>query len=128
MDFAVIKLAGKQFLVSTGDKVVVDAYLGEPTKTLEVAEVLLTNVGDNLEIGTPLVTGAKVVLEVVAQGRGEKIDVFKFKAKSRYRRKVGFRANQTTFKVISFGEVKKVAPSTTKPSISASRPAKKVKS
>ncbi len=121
MDFAVVRLAGKQFLVSPGQRIVVDAHLGEPDAKLTLDEVLLENQNDTLKIGKPLLSGGKVEAKVVSKGRGEKIYVSKFKAKSRYRRTIGFRPNQTILEILSLA-----GTASTKVSESAStKPAKK---
>ena len=103
MDFAVVKIAGKQHLVSVGDTISIQADLGEVGKKLNFPEVLLLSLGDQISIGTPLVDKAEVATEVVFSGRGEKIRVSKFKAKARYRKTIGFRSNLTKLKIISIG-------------------------
>jgi large subunit ribosomal protein L21 len=104
MDFAVVKIAGKQYLVKVGDSVTVEALLGQEKKSLSFSEVLLLQTDGQLKIGTPLVSGAVIKAEIVNTGKGEKITVRKFKAKSRYRRTMGFRPLITTLKIsaISF--------------------------
>ncbi len=103
MDFAVIKLAGKQHLVKAEDVISVDADLGKVGDKLDLSEVLLTNISDKLEIGTPLVAGAKALGEIVFSGKGVKLHISKFKAKSRYRKTIGFRPNLTKIKILSIG-------------------------
>lgn len=95
MDFVVIKFGGTQHVVSVGDKIEVNGNLGEVGKEIEISEVLLTPD----KIGTPVVSGVKVMAKIVKSGKGEKIDVMKFKAKSRYRRKTGFRALVTVLEI-----------------------------
>ena len=91
--FAVIRVAGKQYRVSEGDEILVDK-LADPKKV--TAEVLLFVDGEKVEVGTPVLTKAKVSVKVLAEvEKGEKIDIFKYKAKSRERRHVGFRAQHT---------------------------------
>lgn len=102
MDFAVVRLFGKQHLVTEGDLLAVNAKID--TKDFLINEVLLLNVGEDLKIGTPLVEKATVKAEVVKTGKGKKIDVIKFKAKSRYRRKIGFRPLETTLKILSISD------------------------
>ena len=109
MNFAVIRLFGKQHLVKEGDLLVVNAKID--TKDFSINEVLLLNIGEDLKIGTPLVEKAVVKAEVVKTGKGKKIDVIKFKAKSRYRRKMGFRPLETTLKILSIGETPKQSKS-----------------
>lgn len=99
MDFAVVKIAGKQFLVKVGDTVTVEAPIGVDKKTLSFSEVLLLSARDKITIGTPLVDGAVVKADVIASGKGKKIHILKFKSKIRYRRAMGFRPQITTLKV-----------------------------
>lgn len=99
MDFAVVKIAGKQHLVRVGDSVTVEAPIGVDKKTLSFSEVLLASLGDKLSVGTPLVSGIVVKADVVASGKGKKINILKFKAKARYRRAMGFRPRITTLKI-----------------------------
>ncbi len=92
MKYAVIKIQGHQYQVSEKDEILVD-YLGE---TKPEADVLLISDEGKVKIGKPLVKDAKVTLKVVEEiVAGEKIYVQKFKAKSRYRRKTGFRPKYT---------------------------------
>lgn len=114
MDFAVIKISGKQHLVKVGDLVTVDANLGEVGKKLTVSEVLLISTGSEVKIGTPMVIGAEVQTEIISSGKGKKIDVFKFKAKSRYRRAMGFRPLETKLKILSLEPVVKAKKSPVK--------------
>ncbi len=97
--YAIIQLQGKQVKVSENDTVVVDRVDGAIDSTLTVSEVLLVVDGDKRQVGQPLVTGAKVQLKVLSHGRGEKVRVFKYKSKSRYRRTQGHRQDQSTLSV-----------------------------
>ncbi len=90
MDYAIIKLSGAQYLVSPNDVLSVSNLNIDEGKTFDVAEVLLWKENGKLEIGTPTV-GKKLNAKVLKNYKGEKLDVFKFTAKSRYRRKMGFR-------------------------------------
>jgi large subunit ribosomal protein L21 len=95
MKFAVIRLSGKQYKVSEGDII-------EVAKTDKTdCDVLLVVNDEKVEVGTPTVKGAKVQLEILEQFKGEKLDIYKFKAKSRYRRHTGFRPQLTKVKVVS---------------------------
>jgi large subunit ribosomal protein L21 len=94
MKFAVICVSGKQYKVVEGDII----EIGKTDRT--DCEVLLVVDGDKVEIGTPTVKEAKVQLEILEQFKGKKLDIFKFKAKSRYRRHTGFRARLTKVKVV----------------------------
>ncbi len=99
MILAVIKTGGKQYLVSIGQKIRIDPRhqkIGVGTgkiegKELIFDEVLLLQKGNKLEIGTPLVKGAKVIGKFLREGREEKIIVLKYKPKTRYKVKRGHR-------------------------------------
>jgi large subunit ribosomal protein L21 len=101
MKYAVIQIAGKQYKVAEGEKLIISALDTEVGKTVDVSDVLLTVDGDKLAVGTPMVKGASVALKVVDQGKGEKIRVAKFRSKSRYRRVRGHRQMETTVEVLS---------------------------
>ena len=102
MDFAVVKISGKQHLIQVGDVIDVAADLGAVGDKLSFKEVLLLSLSDKLQIGTPTVSGAEISGEVTFAGRGEKLRISKFKAKSRYRKTIGFRADLTKIKITSF--------------------------
>jgi len=92
MKYAVVRIQGKQHLVTAGRPLIVDRLPGKEKDKVEFKEVLLT-----IE---PLVKGAAVTAVITAQSRGEKIRVSKFKSKSRYRRVKGHRQWQTELKVV----------------------------
>jgi large subunit ribosomal protein L21 len=71
----------------------------EPGADVELGEVLMVGGDGEVQVGTPLVDGAKVLARVVSQNRGEKLIVFKYKAKKRYRRKTGHRQNLTRLSI-----------------------------
>lgn len=87
--FAVIKTGGKQYRVSQGDELNVELLGAEPGDVVELPVLLVG--GDDVKVGTPFVEGATVKAEVVENGRHRKVRVYKFKAKSRYRRHNGHR-------------------------------------
>lgn len=90
--FAVIRLAGKQYKVAEGDEVVVNKLNDKKA----VAEVLLVAEDDKVKVGKPTVKDAKVDFKVVKElEKLEKVEVYKFKAKSRYKRHTGFRPQGT---------------------------------
>lgn len=93
MKYAVIRLQGQQFKVEEGEEILV-GKVADPKKI--EAEALLVADGEKVEIGKPTVKGAKVVLKVVTElEKGEKVDVYHFKAKSRYKKHTGFRPQYT---------------------------------
>ena len=99
MKYAVIQLQGKQHRVAVGDLLTVDKMPQEVGAEVKVTDVLLTADGEKVTVGQPLIKGASVSLKVVEQGKGEKIEVYKFKAKSRYRRHNGHRQELTNLEV-----------------------------
>lgn len=91
LPIAVIALGGKQFVVKEGDKIVSEKVDGKDGDTVKVDEVLLVNDGGQTKVGTPFVEGASVSLKLDRTAKGEKVEIRKFKAKSRYRRSTGHR-------------------------------------
>ncbi len=91
--YAVIRVGGKQYKVTEGQEILVDKIID--IKALE-PEVLLVSDGDKVEVGKPVLTKTGLKVKVVTElEKGEKIEVYKFKAKSRYRKHIGFRAQYT---------------------------------
>nr|WP_314531622.1 50S ribosomal protein L21 [uncultured Fusobacterium sp.] len=99
--YAVIKTGGKQYKVTEGDVLRVEKLNAEVNTTVELTEVLLVANGDNVKVGTPVVAGAKVVVEVLSQGKGPKVVNFKYKPKKASHRKKGHRQLFTEVKVVS---------------------------
>src|SRR5919198_5988545 len=98
--YAIVETGGKQYRVKPGDTVAVERLTGEPGETLDLERVLLVgDSGDSPRVGTPGVAGAVVRAEVLEHVRGEKIIVFRYKSKVRYRRKTGHRQALTRLKI-----------------------------
>lgn len=89
--YAIIKTGGKQYRVSEGDTLSVEKLAVEAGQEVIFDEVLCVGEGEQMNFGTPFVANAKVTAKVVEHGKGEKILVFKYKAKSNYRRRQGHR-------------------------------------
>jgi len=97
--YAVIKHGGKQYKVREGDILDLDRIEGaEPKQTIEINEVILVK-GDDTKIGTPVVEGAKVVLEVINNLRGKKVIIFKKRRRKDSKKKRGFRRDITRVRV-----------------------------
>ncbi|HKU44501.1 MAG TPA: 50S ribosomal protein L21 [Polyangiales bacterium] len=96
--YAVIKTGGKQYRVNEGDRLRVEKLEGAVGDFITLPEVLMLG-GETVSIGTPLVSGAKVSAQIVGQGLGKKIIVFKMRRRKRYRRKNGHRQPYTELKV-----------------------------
>lgn len=99
--YAIVETGGKQYRVKPGDTVAVERLSGEPGETLDLDRVLLIagNGNDEARIGSPGVAGAIVRAEVVDHFRGEKIIIFRYKSKVRYRRKTGHRQSLTRLRI-----------------------------
>lgn len=97
--YAVINTGGKQVKVQPGDIVQIEKLTGEKGSSVKFSEVLLVSKPgtDKSEIwvGAPLLAGASVEGQIVAQGRGEKILIIKYKRRKQYRRTQGHRQEQT---------------------------------
>jgi large subunit ribosomal protein L21 len=93
--YAVVESGGKQYKVEPGGTFQVELLAVEVGATVELERVLLVGDGDALEVGRPTVAGARVVADVVSQDKADKIVVFRYKRKVRYRRKTGHRQRLT---------------------------------
>jgi large subunit ribosomal protein L21 len=96
--FAVIQTGGKQYRVAEGDRLRVEKLAGDVGAKVTFDKVLLIG-GETIKVGTPLVGGAKVSAEIVAQARDKKVIVFKFRRRKNYRRKQGHRQPFTELKI-----------------------------
>lgn len=96
--FAVIETGGKQYVVHEGDEVDLEKLDVEEGDEVEFEAVLAAGEGDDVSVGTPS-ADAQVVGEVVEHGKGEKVEVMKFKRKKNYKRTYGHRQPYTTVKI-----------------------------
>lgn len=101
--FAVIKTGGKQYVVEPGQKLKIEKLDANEGEVFHFDHVLLSGDEKNVEIGTPTVKGKKVEAKILRQGRGDKIIVFKYHAKSRYRKKKGHRQPFTEVEITKIG-------------------------
>ncbi len=99
MDYAIVKIGGKQYKVSVGDVVEVNRLAAEKDKKVKFDEVLLVSSDGKVKVGAPTVKGAKVTATVLENKKGEKIRISKFKSKVRYRRTSGFRPLLSLLKI-----------------------------
>jgi large subunit ribosomal protein L21 len=95
MDYAVFKTGGKQYRVKPGDTLDVEKIPVVVDSVAEFSEVLAISDGGEITIGSPFIPGAKVLAEVQSHYKDRKIIVFKYKAKTRYRRKKSHRQTYT---------------------------------
>jgi large subunit ribosomal protein L21 len=99
MNYAIIETGGKQYKVTEGQTIKVDRLEAEEGGSVQLDKVLLIADGDNITVGKPLVDGARVMATVKQNGKGDKILVFKYKSKVRYRRKNGHRQHFTSLNI-----------------------------
>jgi large subunit ribosomal protein L21 len=97
--YAVIKTGGKQHRVSEGDVLKIEKLDGQKGDTIVFEEVLLVSKEDQTRVGTPVVEGAKVVGEIVNQGKGPKIIIFKKKRRKGFLKKTGHRQPLTEVRI-----------------------------
>ena len=97
--YAVIETGGKQYRVQKGDTLFVEKLEAEAGDKIDLDKVLLVSKDGELLAGKPYVDGAKVVANVLEQGKAKKIIVFKYKAKKNYRKKQGHRQPYTKIEI-----------------------------
>ena len=97
--YAVFRTGGKQFRAEPGKKIRIPSLAVEPGDSVTFDDVLLASDGKDVQVGAPLVDGAKVKAEVVCHGRDRKLIVFKRKRRKGYRRKQGHRQGYTEVRV-----------------------------
>jgi len=97
--YAVVRSGARQYRASVGDTIVVEQLPVEVGQQLEMDEVLLVADGEHVEVGRPTVGGAKMLATVVAQEKGPKIQIFKYRPRKRYRRRAGHRQRYTRLRV-----------------------------
>lgn len=99
MKYAIVEDGGKQFKAVEGGSIEVDFFDAEAGEQVDLERVLLVVDDDKVSVGTPLVDGAKVHATVLAQVKGPKIVVFRYKPKKRYRVKTGHRQKYTRLQI-----------------------------
>lgn len=97
--YAIFKTGGKQYRVAEGDSITVEKLEAAEGDTVTFEEVLTVVNDADVKIGTPTVTGAKITAKVEKQDKAKKILIFKYKAKSNYRRRQGHRQPYTKIKI-----------------------------
>ena len=110
--YAVIRTGGKQYKVAENDVLAIERLDGEKDGALTFSDVLALHDGNDLKIGAPLVEGASVTADILEQGRGAKIIVFKKKRRQGYRRKKGHRQLETVIRItgiVAAGKAKAAA-------------------
>lgn len=99
--YAVIATGGKQYRVAPGETLEVEKLGHAAGASLDFTEVLLVADGEQIKVGVPHVAGARVTAEVVADVKGDKLTIYKYRRRKGYRRKTGHRQTYTKIKIIS---------------------------
>ena len=97
--YAVIKTGGKQHRVSPGDVLNIEKIKGNKGDTVVFDEVLMVAGEDGIHVGSPIVSGAKVIGEITAQMKSAKINVFRMKRRKGFRKKTGHRQQLTPMRI-----------------------------
>lgn len=97
--FGIIETGGKQYKVSVGDQIKIEKVAGEVGSKVVFDKVLLSADGEDVKIGQPYISGSQISGEILAQEKGKKLIVFKYKPKKRQRTKNGHRQEYTKIKI-----------------------------
>ena len=97
--YAVIQTGGKQYRVKSGEQVKVELLAAEVGATVSFDRVLMLGEGDGVRLGAPFLDGAAVKATVVAQGRGEKIRIFKLRRRKHFAKTQGHRQGYTEVRI-----------------------------
>ncbi|MBL8359903.1 MAG: 50S ribosomal protein L21 [Rubrivivax sp.] len=97
--YAVIKTGGKQYKVAAGEKIKVEQIAADVGQEITIDQVLAVGNGAELKVGTPWVAGASVKATVVAQGRHDKVRIFKMRRRKHYQRHGGHRQHYTELQI-----------------------------
>jgi large subunit ribosomal protein L21 len=100
--YAVIKTGGKQYRVAVGDVLRVETLPHEAGESVQLDDVLMVADGDKIQVGAPKLD-AKVTATVRGHGRGDKVEVVKFRRRKNYRRMQGHRQNYTELEITAIG-------------------------
>ena len=98
--YAVVDTGGKQYKVEVGQRIEVERLPGTEGDTIELDKVLMIVGDEGVTVGQPHIPGARVVAQVMGHYKDEKVIVFKYKNKTRYRRKVGHRQPRTRLAIL----------------------------
>jgi len=97
--YAVIKTGGKQYRVIKGETLKIETVAGEVGSAIVLDKVLMVGDGDKLSVGKPLLSGATVTATIVANGRHDKVKIFKMRRRKHYQKHQGHRQNYTEIRI-----------------------------
>ena len=109
--YAVVTTGNRQYRVSPGDRIEVEKLTGAVGDTVALTQVQLVGQGAQVTIGAPVVAGARVEAQIVAQKRGKKIIIFKHRRRKGYRRKQGHRQSLTSLQITGIYTTEQGEPS-----------------
>jgi large subunit ribosomal protein L21 len=102
--YAIIETGGRQFNVEVGSRITIPRLEAKEGDKISIDKVLVINDGDNSHIGTPYIDQAKIEAVVLGESKGDKVTIFKFKRRTKYRRTRGHRQDYSEI------EIKKIVP------------------
>ena len=97
--YAVIKTGGKQYRVAAGEKLKIEQIPADVGAEITLDQILMVGEGESVKIGTPLLAGASVKATVLAQGRHDKVTIFKMRRRKHYQKHQGHRQNYTEIRI-----------------------------
>ena len=97
--YAVIVTGGKQYRVAQGDTLKIEKLVAQEGESVQFDNLLMVADGDNIKIGAPYVSGAKVTATVKSHGRGDKVLTVKFRRRKHYRKQIGHRQHYTELEI-----------------------------
>ena len=97
--YAVIKTGGKQYKVAAGEKIKIEQIAADVGQEVVIDQVLAVGIGADLKVGSPLVAGASVKATVVAQGKHDKVRIFKMRRRKHYKKSQGHRQTYTELQI-----------------------------
>src|SRR5262245_22711121 len=101
--YAIIKTGGKQYKVAPGDVIRIEKLSAAEGESVAFDQVLMLADGDKIQVGTPLLAGQTVSASVLRHGRGDKIEVIKFRRRKHYRKQTGHRQDYTEVSITNVG-------------------------
>jgi len=99
--YAVIKTGGKQYRIAAGQKLKIEQIPADIGQEITLDQVLSVGEGEQIQIGAPILTGAVVKATVLAQGRHDKVKIFKMRRRKHYQKRQGHRQNYTEIRIES---------------------------
>ncbi len=97
--YAVIKTGGKQYRVVQGETLKIETVAGDVGSAIVLDKVLMVGNGDKVSVGKPMLSGASVTATIVANGRHDKVKIFKMRRRKHYQKHQGHRQNYTEIRI-----------------------------